>query len=127
MERSLAAKGYVKSEGGSADFMVSWLGGIKSKLQVDTIDHFYSPYGYGALGRDPFMRPGMGSMRTSTVREYEVGTLIIDVLDHQQQKLIWRGTGTDRLGGSDDPKVITENINNAVDAILESFPPVKKM
>lgn len=125
VERNLAAKGYVKSDGASADFMVSWLGAIKRKLQYDTIDHFYSPYGYGALGRDPF-RSGMGVMRTSTAREYEVGTLIIDILDHEHHKLIWRGSGTDRLDGSDDPKVVTRNINTAVDAILSGFPPVSQ-
>ncbi len=123
VERNLAAKGYVKSEATSADFLVSWLGAIDSKLQVDTIDHFYSPYGYGALGRDPFMT-GMGGMRRTTAREYEVGTLIVDILDHEQHKLIWRGTGVDRLGGNDDPKEVTRNINNAIDAILGGFPPV---
>ena len=110
IERNLAAKGYLKSESISADFMVSWLGGIKKKLQVDSIDHFYSPYGYGALGRDPF-RTGVVGTRTNTIREYEVGTLIVDVLDPEQHKLIWRGTGTDRLTGGGDPEVITRNIN----------------
>ncbi len=124
VERNLAAKGYVKSESISADFMVSWLGGIEKKLQVDSIDHFYSPYGYGALGHDPF-RTGMGGMRTTTAREYEVGTLIVDILDPEQHKLIWRGTGTDRLGGNDDPEVVTRNINTAIDAILKAFPPVQ--
>ena len=125
VEKNLAAKGYVKGDESSADFVVSWLGAIKKKLLVDSIDHFYSPYGYGALGRDPFMGSTMGGMRTTTTREYEMGTLIVDILDPRQHKLIWRGTGTDRLGSNNDPEVITKNIDAAIDAILGGFPPGK--
>lgn len=87
VDRTLAAKGYVKTEKASPDFMVSWLGAIDKKLQVDTIEHFYSPYGYGSLSRDPFWS---ASMPTTRVHEYEMGTLIIDILDPVQHKLIWR-------------------------------------
>ncbi|MBU0962103.1 MAG: DUF4136 domain-containing protein, partial [Proteobacteria bacterium] len=86
VDQTLAAKGYVKTDSASADFMVSWLGAIDKKLQVDTIDHFYSPYGYGSLYRDPFLA---GSMPTTRIHEYEVGTLIVDILDPVQHKLIW--------------------------------------
>lgn len=120
VERTLAAKGYVKTESASADFKVSWLGAIDKKLQMESIDHFYSPYGYGALARDPFRS---GGVRSSTVREYEEGTLIVDILDPAQHTLIWRGTGMDRLGGKDDPEAVTQGINSAIAAILADFPP----
>ena len=123
VDRALAARGYVKTSPAVADFRVSWLGAIDKKLQMESIDHFYSSYGYGALVRDPFW--GGSTMRTVTTREYEVGTLIIDVLDPAGHKLIWRGTGKDRIGGAGDPVKITKGINDAVDAIMASFPPVK--
>ncbi len=122
VEQVLAARGYVKAEGGSADFMVSWLGGIDKKIQMQTIDHFYSPYGYGALHRDPFWG---SSMRSTTAYEYEVGTLIIDILDPNQHKLIWRGTGEDRISGNKNPEELEKGINGAVTAIMKDFHPAK--
>ncbi len=121
VERILAARGYVKTSPVTADFRVSWLGAIDKKLQVNSIDHFYSSYGYGALARDPFR--GGRAMRTVTTREYEVGTLIIDILDPAGHKLIWRGIGKDRIRGTGDPEKITRGINDAVDAIMKTFPP----
>ena len=131
VERTLAARGYTKTSSASADFMVSWLGAIDKKLQTQSIDHFYSPYGYGALARDPYW--GGSAMRTTTTSEYEVGTLIVDILDPAEHTLIWRGTGKDRLRGTGkdrlrgtgDPEKISKRINEAVTAIMKDFPPVK--
>ncbi len=123
VERTLAARGYTKTSSASADFMVSWLGAIDKKLQMQSIDHLYNPYGYGALVRGPYR--GGSTMETTTSSEYEVGTLIIDILDPAGQKLIWRGTGKDRLNGTGDPEKITKRINEAVTAIMKDFPPVK--
>ena len=120
VERTLAAKGYVKTENGAADFMVSWFGAIDKKIQLQSIDHYYSPYGYGALYRDPFWG---GGMRTTTAIEYEEGTLVVDILDPVQHKLMWRGTGIDRLSGNKNPEEVTRNINTAIAAILADFPP----
>lgn len=122
VEQTLAARGYVKTEEGSADFMVSWLGAIDKKIQVQTIDHFYSPYGYGALHRDPYWG---GMMRSTTAYEYEVGTLIIDILDPNQHKLIWRGTGQERISDKKNPEEVEKGINEAVAAIMKDFPPAK--
>ncbi len=122
VEQTLAARGYVKTDAASADFIVSWFGAIDKKLQVNTIDHFYSPYGYGSLYRDPFWS---GSVRTTTAYEYEEGTLIIDILDPVQHKLIWRGTGKDQIYSNKNPEEISKGINEAVAAIMKYFPPVK--
>ena len=126
VERNLEAKGYVKStSGASVDFEVSWFGVINRKLQVSTIDHFYGPYGYGALGADPFRTGASVGMRTTTASEYEEGTLIVDILDPREHKLIWRGSGTERLEEKENPAAATQGINDAMDAILAGFPPVQ--
>lgn len=124
VESNLAARGFVKANGKTPDFQVSWHGAIEKKLQVETIDHFYSPYGYGSLYRDPLYAGR--SMRTSTAREYEVGTLIVDILDPVEHKLIWRGSGSKMVSSESDPEKITKKINEAVGAILKDFPPAKK-
>ena len=124
VEANLASRGFVKSNAKPTDFQVSWHGTIERKMQMETIDHFYSPYGYGALYRDPFWSGP--TMRSSTVREYEVGTLIIDVLDPLHHKLIWRGSGSKMLSSSSNAEDTTREINEAVSVILKDFPPVKK-
>ncbi len=55
VENNLAAKGYAKVDSASADFVVSWLGGIDKKLQVESIDHFYSPYRVWSIGQRPIL------------------------------------------------------------------------
>ena len=125
VEANLAARGFVQADDKAADFQISWHGAIERKLRADTIDHFYSPYGYGALYRDPFWAGG-STMRTTTVREYEVGSIIIDILDPVGHRLIWRGSGSKVLSGKSNPEKTTQKINEAVAAILKDFPPVKK-
>ena len=120
VEQSLENKGFVKAEGERADFMVNWHGAIDKKIQVKTIDHFYSPYGYGPLSRDPFWG---SSVRSSTAYEYEVGTLIIDILDPVAHKLLWRGSGQDRIREKKKPEEIGAGIREAVTAIMKDFPP----
>lgn len=124
VETALAAHGFVKTDAESADFQVSWHGAIEKKLQVDSIDHFYSPYGYGPFCRAPFMAET--AIRSTTIREYEVGTLIIDILDPVQHKLLWRGSGSDRIRHEADPEKAIIKINEAVAAILNGFPPAKQ-
>ncbi len=126
VEKNLEERGLVKTDNASADMLVSWFGAIDTKLQVESIDHFYSPYGYGPLHRESRWAGGVAGMRTTTAREYEVGTLVIDVLDPVQHKLIWRSTGQDRIGKNKKPEEVTRGINEAVRAIMKDFPVVKK-
>ncbi len=121
IEDSLEAKGYTKVDKAQASFLVVWHGSIDSKLQMDTIDHYYRPYGYGARDiYDPFIR---NKTTRTVVSEYDLGTLLIDILDPTEQKLIWRGTGQGVVHGNQEPAKITKNINNAVQQILSQFPP----
>jgi hypothetical protein len=73
-------------------------------------------YGYG---------PGYGwgpSYSTTTISEYDyqVGTLVIDVFDAKEQKLIWEGIGTKTV--DENPQTRDKNIPKAVSAIMAQFP-----
>ncbi len=122
VEKVLAARGYVKTEEGSADFMVSWLGGIDKKIRAENIDHLYSSYGYGALQHDPLRR---STTPSPVAYEYEVGTLIIDILDPVEHKVIWRGSGQDQIIGKKNPDEVEKRLHEAVTAIMKDFPPPK--
>ena len=55
---------------------------------------------YNGLGG--WRRGGFGSEATTTVEDYKVGTLVLDMYDTQSKRLVWRGTASDSL--SDKPE-----------------------
>ncbi len=124
VEENLAKRGFVKGNMASADFVVSWLGAIDTKLQNDTIDHFYSSYGYGPLHRGSSWNDSGAPV--VAVNEYEVGTIMVDILDPVQHKLLWRGTGQGRIKKDEKPEGVTLSINEAVSAIMKDFPVAEK-
>jgi hypothetical protein len=73
-------------------------------------------YGYG---------PGYGwggGHSTTSIQEYDynVGTLVCDVFDKQDKKLIWEGIGTGEI--NENPKNREQNIPKTVQAIMSKFP-----
>jgi hypothetical protein len=59
------------------------------------------------------------------VRQYDEGTLIIDIIDMAEQKLVWRGIRSGAMSQSPTVEESTENINNAVNQILAQLPRIK--
>ena len=73
-------------------------------------------YGYG---------PGYGwggGHSTTTIQEYDysVGTLVCDVFDKKDEKLIWEGIGTGEI--NENPKNRDKNIPKTVSAIMSKVP-----
>lgn len=73
-------------------------------------------YGYG-LGR-----VGVGSTDVR-VSEYEVGTLLLDVVDGSTNELVWRASAQARIDPNRTPQERTKLIRDAVHQMLERFPP----
>lgn len=59
----------------------------------------------------------------TTVREYEVGTLIIDLVDNKTTKLIWRGSVADTIRDKNTPEERVQIINQAVGSVMANYPP----
>jgi hypothetical protein len=57
------------------------------------------------------------------VREYDEGTLLLDVLQSGSGALLWRGSGVATVREKSTPEKRTKRINAAVKKILERFPP----
>jgi len=55
-------------------------------------------------------------------RTYEEGTLMIDLIDGAENKLVWRGTATNIIDPAMSPEERTQEINKAVFLILQKFP-----
>ena len=73
-------------------------------------------YGYG---------PGYGwggGHSTTSIQEYDyaVGTLVCDVFDAKDEKLIWEGIGTKTV--DENPQTRDKNLPKAVKAIMSKFP-----
>ena len=81
-------------------------------------NHYGSPYGYGyGYGW------GWGYGYSNThYHEYDylVGTLVIDIFDHQQKKLIWQGVGSQTV--DEKPNNREYGIKRAVRGIIAKYP-----
>lgn len=58
---------------------------------------------------------------TTTVEDYKVGTLVVDMFDSNTKKLIWRASASDVL--SDKPDKNIKELEKSVHKMFEGFPP----
>lgn len=118
VDRELQSRGYRLVEQ-NPDFKVGWHGAIDEKLDVGTMNAYY---GYGW---DPWYSPYyVGAAVPQTyVREYEEGTLILDVVDAGSNKLVWRGTAQAELSTHASAEHRQKRLDEAVNKILKDFPP----
>jgi hypothetical protein len=100
VDEQLSAKGFRRSDAtGEADVLVVYHAGVQDKLDVQQ-------WGYAA--------------RRTDVRQYQQGTVVIDVVDGKSKSLVWRGTASAEVG---DPGQSGEKIGKAVQKMFASFPP----
>ena len=116
VENTLVEKGYQRSSKGNVDFLVAYHWSTVARVEVDYTGDGWFGHRY----------PGDSAFET-TVQEYDEGTLTIDFLDAESQKLFWRGTGIRRIAKSTRPQKSTEYTQKWVAEILKQYPPgVKK-
>ncbi len=118
----LKAHGYEKQQQSQADFLVTYYVTVEKKTEVLVINDYYGypgnwGYGYGYRGYY-----GGGYVR-QYVNEYNYGTLIIDIVDTNTKKLMWRGTIAGHVYESERPEKKIARIAKAIDRILKNFPP----
>jgi len=112
VERELAAKGFEKVVDRDPDFFVFYHFSVEDRIDVHTVNRTYvDRWGY------------VVSLPETRVRQYQQGTLMIDVADAREKRLVWRGVGTGRLRSSPKPDETTRAVNSAVAEILGRFPP----
>jgi hypothetical protein len=118
----LQLKGLSMVSADKADVLVNYLTKVDKKINVDT---FNTNYGYNPYYGAGWGRGGMGGVghTQTTVREYEVGTLILDFVDTKSGKLVWRGSVADTMRDKDTPEERVEVVNIAIGALLQNYPP----
>lgn len=120
----LARKGFAR-DAEHADFLVTYHVAIDNKISVTYLNELYGyGPGWGARYRRNIIHYGYPS-REAVVSEYQLGTLILDVVRAADRQLIWRGTASDEVYPDNSPQVREKRLHQAVRKILEQFPPPK--
>lgn len=106
------------------DFLIAVHGGRKDKIQVTDWGYSYGGHGiasrygsYGASGAFGNRGPSI------TTYNYEEGTLILDFVDPDSKKLIWRGVVKAEVQNINTPEKSETLVNKAVKTIFSKYPP----
>jgi hypothetical protein len=103
---ALAARGLTAAEPG--DLKVSYYAAVKDKIDIATYPSTY--------------RHWQGE---TYVTQYEEGTLILDLVDAKDQRLVWRGTARDEVNLLAAPEEREAKLREAITKLLEQYPPQK--
>ncbi len=110
-DHQLQAKGWQRVDSGG-DIALTAVGATRNQQQYQTFYNGFGPgWGWG----------GFGDTATTTVENYRVGTLVVDMYNTQTKRLLWRGVASDTL--SDKPEKNEQKLDKAVDKMLDKFPP----
>ena len=110
------SKGWTVDTTGSPDVRILVHGATEEKKQLNS---FYTGGG-GYGGYYGWGWGGVGST-TTTVSEYTVGTLVVDIFDPATKGLIWRGVAEAELKKKQDKR--EKQASRAVEKLLKDFPP----
>ena len=90
IDRQLAAKG-LRQVDSDPDVHVTYHGESEDVVVLDRVSYYDGWYGWGGVG-----------VSTTRARTYEQGTLVVDIIDADQNRLVWRGIATDTVASSPD-------------------------
>lgn len=108
---ALAAKGWTQVPSGGNVAIVA----IEMTKNQQTLNTFYNGFGGG-------WRWGGGfGNATTTVDNYKVGTLVVDLFDASTKKIIWRGSSSDTLSNKSDKNI--KELDKGVQKMFAHFPP----
>ena len=118
--REMEARGYTKSE--TPDLVLNFKGKLEEKTDIQsTPAPYYGPsYGYRGWYGAPYGAYGYGGSEVST-RRYNVGTLVMDVIDREKRQAVFQG-GLEDVVTSKMMADKQGTITNAVVAIFAKYP-----
>jgi len=123
LQTTLAKRYQLSAEGAKPDFIVSYHVVLEEKIDTRSYDQVY---GFGWYGRG-YRYPAPSSFflgLDSGVQTFEQGSLIIDMVDGNTQKPIWRGVSEKRLTKGMTPQKQRVVLSQAVAEVIAEFPPV---
>jgi hypothetical protein len=118
--RQMELRGYTRSD--TPDLVINFTGKIEEKTDVESVPApYYGPgWGYGGFYGAPYGGWGVGGTQVTT-RRYNVGTLVMDIVDREKRQAVFQGSVSDIV-----TKEMMENreaaITGAVNRIFASYP-----
>ncbi len=115
---ALEEKGFREdSTSAEVDFLVGWHGFLEGQANFTVVSSAYR-YGWG------WFDPLAGYVSSQTyMNQWNDGTLMLDIVDAQEEKLVWRGMGTNSIDQGNSLEKKQQNMNAAAKRILRDFPP----
>jgi len=134
VDAQLLSKGIRMRENGPVNFLINYSVTTQDRIDVNTYNTYsgYGPgwtyAGYGALG--PYRYSGVGVrynygvVGTETVvTQYSQGTLVLDIVEPLENKLVWRGIAEGKIKESMSQSERIEMVEEVIRRILDGFPP----
>ena len=110
VDTALTAKGWTPVESGGDVSIVA----MEMNQNHRTLNTYYDGFGGG-------WRWGGGfGNATTTVDNYKVGTLVVDLFDSRTKKLVWRGSSSDTLSNKSDKNI--KELDKGVEKMFDHFP-----
>jgi Domain of unknown function (DUF4136) len=122
VEQQLAGQGYLKKTVDTADFLIGYHASLTKGMSVQIMNSYYN---YPGSQNWDYPRFAPTSADTQ-VYEFSTGSLIIDLVDAKTRELEWRGSAEAHLDLRPSLKEKKARIKEAVQKILEQFPPKSK-
>lgn len=130
VDAQFAAKGLIRAADASKpSVLVTYQLGQEDKIAIDNFGSWHTQFGYYPCYRCGY-RPGFGYFGHSQfydddfwVRNYKESTLMIDVIDPNSKKLLWRGMTKRVIPTLKTPEERRLYVLETVSAILAEFPP----
>jgi len=116
--REMEARGYRLAD--SPDLAINFQGKLEEKVDVEsTPAPYYGPgWGYGGWYGAPY--GGWGGTEVTT-RRYNVGTLVMDIVDREKRQVVFQG-GIEGVVTKEMRENREASINNAVAGIFTKYP-----
>jgi hypothetical protein len=118
--RQMELRGYTRSD--TPDLVINFTGKIEEKADVESVPapYYGAGWGYGGFYGAPYGGWGVGGTQVTT-RRYNVGTLVVDVVDREKRQAVFQGSVSDVV-----TKEMMANreaaITGAVNRIFASYP-----
>jgi len=116
--REMEARGYRRAE--SPDLVINFTGKLEEKTDVESVPAPYYGPGWGYRGWYGAPYGGWGGTEVTT-RRYNVGTLVMDVVDREKRQVVFQG-GVEAVVTKEMQQNREAAINKAVAHIFSKYP-----
>jgi len=118
VENALNSRGYIESDA-NPDFYLIYHAAVSKEIEVTTTrTAVYPPGWYGWHHVAPPVW-----VERQVPYTYDKGTLIVDIVDAKDQKLVWRGSIQAELDKTATPQQRRSRLDAAVSEMMAQFPP----